>query len=341
MRSTGATFLVAVCLLTQACALSRGGNPGEGRSSSRITGDEIAGSTARNAFELVEKLRPEWLRLRAVPRIGQEVPVLVVFLNSTRYGNAESLRDISVEMIGSLEYLSGSAVQAEFTRQSGRNVTAVIHVYSHGRAAEPVMAANAAPPRTDLPTVQITVYPLATVTAHEQPGHAAAFSRAGWTQSARSSDPGTAMASLRLGLRDGTAGELIVSRRFGHRSETFRRNHGIINFEESSMAVAGLFSYELKVLRAGVGYGAEFTRMEWSLGECQCTSTGLEKRVLRGMWLDMSAFVPVFSRLFGEVRVQHRMTPFADQRMYNDVPALQHGGATWVVGVGGGVRLLK
>lgn len=79
------------------------------KSTSVITEAEIEQSTATNAFELIQQLRPHLLqrqnRSQSVS-LTPGAPSAVVYLDGVRYGNLESLRNISSFSISEIEYLS-------------------------------------------------------------------------------------------------------------------------------------------------------------------------------------------------------------------------------------------
>jgi|GEM_PF-1325947 len=97
-----------------------------------LTWEDIESVAAADAYDIVQILRPSWLRARPA-RQSNLVPgesVVMVMLNESLYGDASSLRSISRDMVGSIEYLGGGAAQREFTSQSGRKVVGVIKVSS-------------------------------------------------------------------------------------------------------------------------------------------------------------------------------------------------------------------
>jgi hypothetical protein len=74
------------------------------RSSAVISAEEIRASTATNAYELVESLRPGWLHARGVQSLQGEGP-LAVYLNQIRVGGPEELRSMPLTGLTSVRYL--------------------------------------------------------------------------------------------------------------------------------------------------------------------------------------------------------------------------------------------
>jgi hypothetical protein len=84
-----------------ACA-STTGTKSPRRSTNILTAEEIASSTAKDAFEVIDLLRPQWLRTRGGPYLP------VVYLDNTKYGEVESLRNIPAANIAEIRYLSAN-----------------------------------------------------------------------------------------------------------------------------------------------------------------------------------------------------------------------------------------
>ena len=95
-----------------------------------ITSDEIGRINVQNAFEAIQKLRPAMLRQRQVASangqggMAQNAPAVtgtgvssgqvVVYMDGTRLGDVEQLRQISVGSISSVRYFSASEAQTKW-----------------------------------------------------------------------------------------------------------------------------------------------------------------------------------------------------------------------------------
>lgn len=80
-----------------------------GASSDILTLEEIQVSRAGNAYELLQELRPQFLRSRGAisvndPRAGYPV----VYVNDVLHGDLETLRSILVREIDEIRYISAS-----------------------------------------------------------------------------------------------------------------------------------------------------------------------------------------------------------------------------------------
>jgi hypothetical protein len=106
-----AVFAIAVAI---GCA-SSGVSPG-GKNLNVITTDEIAQTSASNAYELIQHLRPNYLRTRGAVHGSPsadgtnhlEAVDLVVYLNESRLGGSDQLRQIAFSDIREIHYFSAS-----------------------------------------------------------------------------------------------------------------------------------------------------------------------------------------------------------------------------------------
>jgi hypothetical protein len=99
----GLAALLLVVLLASACA-SAGGGGGGGRANS-ISRDQF-NPDDENAFLIIRRLRPSWLRPRTQGTITNPEPAFPqVYLDQTHLGDANVLESISAAQIGSIEYM--------------------------------------------------------------------------------------------------------------------------------------------------------------------------------------------------------------------------------------------
>jgi hypothetical protein len=84
------TVALAVMLLA-GCASSSGGGTAGSRSERLITADEIAATHAKNAYEVIEQLRPRWLtRINQAVVYMDDAP-LILPLNSVMVGEIQQM----------------------------------------------------------------------------------------------------------------------------------------------------------------------------------------------------------------------------------------------------------
>jgi hypothetical protein len=100
-RATAAALLVMAACSTAPARTGSGG-------ANRLTPEEITGSNATTAFELIQLHRPAWLTSRGTVSFREEGPPLpVVYLNRTRTA-FESLHGLDVRAVFEMRYLSAT-----------------------------------------------------------------------------------------------------------------------------------------------------------------------------------------------------------------------------------------
>jgi hypothetical protein len=109
------------------CAPVQGGDSLRANSSI-ISEEEIRASSGSTVFDVVERLRPLWLRTG--PQRSSNLPTeVVVIVNDMYFGTAESLRSMSPETIYELRYLDAAAATARLPRiEASRHVAGAIVV---------------------------------------------------------------------------------------------------------------------------------------------------------------------------------------------------------------------
>jgi len=100
----------AVLLLCGCASTSQTGSTASTRRNPNlITAEEIAGSTAKDAFEAVQLLRPQWLRTRGVSSTSSlEAIEVATYVNGSRYGGAENLRNVPAANVIEIRYLNAT-----------------------------------------------------------------------------------------------------------------------------------------------------------------------------------------------------------------------------------------
>lgn len=106
-------FLVIAAFSTACASSSASRSPS--RSMRVLSAEEMAGSSAKTAFEAVQLLRPQWLTARGVAsphNLGAVEPV--VYVDNMKYGGLRSLESIYVTEIKEIRYLSASQATTRF-----------------------------------------------------------------------------------------------------------------------------------------------------------------------------------------------------------------------------------
>ena len=81
-----------------------------------ISTAEIDSQTFRDAYDVVQRLRPTWFTRKsggsAARRLGTSGSGLVVYLDNTRMGGIEALRQLNTAGIGSLQFMDAAIATA-------------------------------------------------------------------------------------------------------------------------------------------------------------------------------------------------------------------------------------
>ena len=80
----------------------------ERRAASRnvLTGDDLDATRFRTAFEVVEALRPHWLRIRGNTSL-RAVESVKVYLDDSLLGTPEQLKQVTTASIASIRFMDG------------------------------------------------------------------------------------------------------------------------------------------------------------------------------------------------------------------------------------------
>jgi len=109
-RRVLATAMVALA----ACASGGAGSSHAKQDPNVISTEEIATSSASNAYEVIQRLRPNFLRTRGAVHgtpgatNAMEMVDLVVYLNENRLGGSDQLRQIAATDIQEIRYFNSS-----------------------------------------------------------------------------------------------------------------------------------------------------------------------------------------------------------------------------------------
>ncbi len=100
----------AILVTVIACASSATPGNSARQLPDQVSSAEIASSGATNAYELIQRLRPNWLRSPSVGSIGggARSQVIVVYLDGQRLGDIDSLRNLSAVGVTSMQWLEAT-----------------------------------------------------------------------------------------------------------------------------------------------------------------------------------------------------------------------------------------
>jgi hypothetical protein len=115
-----------------ACASSGAGNTSTSpkpTSRDKVTKDEITGTPASTAYDLVYHLRPDWLRARGTASMvggseGSGAPL--VYLDGVKMGGLDALKSISSREIQSMEWIPGAKAELVLSDVGSRAIVGAI-----------------------------------------------------------------------------------------------------------------------------------------------------------------------------------------------------------------------
>ena len=133
MHKVSAPLLVTFLLLC-GCA-SGGGSGGSGvrRDPNLITQEELQTQPSGTAYDAVQRLRPNWLRMRSSAMVGGTGTANLprVFVDERDFGNMDSLRSFNLDSVSEISFLSATDAT---TRYGTGYAGGIIHVRLKRRA---------------------------------------------------------------------------------------------------------------------------------------------------------------------------------------------------------------
>jgi hypothetical protein len=118
-------WVATLALLLVACA--SGPSSGQrGRDRNLITAEEIAALPPTNASDIVERLRPNWLRYRGPSSIRDGTPVVpIIYIDDIRSGSLQDLLRVRSEIIREIRYINGRDATTKWGLDHGGGVILV------------------------------------------------------------------------------------------------------------------------------------------------------------------------------------------------------------------------
>jgi hypothetical protein len=93
--------------------------------------EEILAARASNLYDVVRRLRPNWLNIRASAQSIRPTPTsILVYEGAIRLGDVEVLKSMSPESVGSMRYLSSTEATATLVGTTAGWVAGVIVITS-------------------------------------------------------------------------------------------------------------------------------------------------------------------------------------------------------------------
>lgn len=113
-------LLVALTFIGGALGCSSTGTAAKSDAAPRVNQDlittaEIDSQTFRDAYDVVQRLRPTWFTRKtgsSARRLGTAGSGLVVYLDNARMGGIDALRQLNTSAIGSLQFMDAAVATA-------------------------------------------------------------------------------------------------------------------------------------------------------------------------------------------------------------------------------------
>lgn len=106
---------VALAVATGVLAACGSSQAGSRPTTSVLTGEEIRGSTALTAFDVVQQLRPQYLRARGQRTLQRaDAGEPVIYVDNLRAGGIDALRTIRAGEIEEIRYLTPSEATTRY-----------------------------------------------------------------------------------------------------------------------------------------------------------------------------------------------------------------------------------
>lgn len=98
-----------------------------------LTAIELENTETSNVYDAVRRLRPRWLTAeRSRERTSMSLSSqTVVFLNSTRLGSVDALRDVPLSGVKRVEFMDGAEATAKLPGLGSGHVTGAIIVHTY------------------------------------------------------------------------------------------------------------------------------------------------------------------------------------------------------------------
>lgn len=108
----GGSLTLALCVLA-GCASA--GGAGSGRASDLITRVDFEELNVQNAYEVVSRLQPRWLRGRGRVSIQSTTAgEPVVYVDGIRYGSVETLRQVHADALDEIRWVGAADATTRF-----------------------------------------------------------------------------------------------------------------------------------------------------------------------------------------------------------------------------------
>ncbi len=122
-------FLLAAMVIWLSGCAAPGPTRGSGRDRTRLTTEELATHGTRTLYDVIRQDRPQWLASRGPTTLNtQTVEEIVIYRDGAKLGGPSYLRDITADIVASVQYLTGPEAAARYGLNHQQGAIVVITV---------------------------------------------------------------------------------------------------------------------------------------------------------------------------------------------------------------------
>lgn len=125
-------LISVICASVLLLGCAAGATSSGGRDLNVITAQEIGEANLSNLYQVIQRLRPRWLEVRAQQSLNSRTEI-VVYQGQTYLGGPEILRQLGSDAAIEVRYLDGPTASATLPGIGSRLVEAAIVVNPAGR----------------------------------------------------------------------------------------------------------------------------------------------------------------------------------------------------------------
>ncbi len=126
-------YVLSGLLLTAIACASSGSRSTRQSSSDKLTHTELATSNAANAYDAINRLRPNWLRVSGTASIGGGVrsQLVLVYIDNQRAEDLYALKNISTGMVESAQWIDATRMATVLSNVPPGSYSGAILIKTH------------------------------------------------------------------------------------------------------------------------------------------------------------------------------------------------------------------
>lgn len=316
-RSTLGFVVAAVLALAATDAAAQNYRP--------IRAPEAAAAQAQDVYQLVEKLRPEWLWLGGDPQFATSRAKVRVFVDGNQVGGLEALRGLTLEKLASVRTAGRELVRARDGRMDPAVVGALLVRYEE------------APPKPGRMEVSAGMGHRADLEARAlddmEAGNMDIENRV-WAKNANQPFVFYLTGKLRLGRGLGTSLNVLHTGGLSIRGMPLEPPFVGHSNRFSTTDLAAQAFAEWRMIRVGAGPALRVLQYTQTTGGCECNDEESGSKLVAGASADLAISAPAVGPVHLELVYGARWFPAHAVPAYLRAPELELGGFTNYLTIG-------